>query len=71
MRLAGKGGLVGARRGLAACAAATSAPPATPSPMPPPEFTRGWEPQSLWAFFEQLTRIPRASKHEEAITGWI
>ena len=39
--------------------------------IPPPVFTRGWQPQPLWACFEQLTRIPRASQHEAAVMRWL
>lgn len=29
------------------------------------------EPRSLWAHFEELTRIPRPSKHEDEVAAWI
>jgi len=29
------------------------------------------EPRSLWSHFEQLTRLPRPSKHEERVVAWV
>lgn len=33
--------------------------------------TQGLQPQPLWRFFEELSAIPRASYHEEAVLDWI
>ena len=35
----------------------------------PADATKGFEPAPVWTIFEQLTRIPRPSKHEEQVLG--
>ena len=34
-------------------------------------FLAALEPQPLWSYFEELTRIPRESKNEAAAIAWL
>ncbi|CAM9585911.1 unnamed protein product, partial [Ascophyllum nodosum] len=50
----------------ASCSAATVAVDGGDS-----RVTRDLHPQPLWRFFEEISAIPRASKHEAAVLGYV
>jgi di/tripeptidase len=35
------------------------------------DILEGLEPQPVWDIFEQISRIPRCSKNEARLQGWI